>query len=194
MTYFVDDIVIYLKKKKDNKQLLYKLALIWKHFKRVSYVAEVWKLNIPKHFFFFFFFFLGWSPNAGLAVTPPVKPQLHRAWAALWLFDFIFFFNDWAYAPMTPDCDGCWGLFSYREVLKRISVSKKDPRCFSFVRTCCMLQDLFVLYQNDHTANRGGCERPATVWETWQTCVPVLFREALVFVSELGSRCSCVSV
>lgn len=56
MTYFVDDIVIYLKKKKDNKQLLYKLALIWKHFKRVSYVAEVWKLNIPKHFFFFFLF------------------------------------------------------------------------------------------------------------------------------------------
>lgn len=92
MTYFVDDIVIYLKKKKDNKQLLYKLALIWKHFKRVSYVAEVWKLNIPKHFFFSLFF-LGWSPNAGLAVTPPVKPQLHRAWAALWLFDFIFCFK-----------------------------------------------------------------------------------------------------
>ena len=68
---------------------MYKLALIWKHFKLVSYVAEVWKLNIPKHFFLFIYFFLG-SPNAGLAVTPPVKPQVHRAWAGLWLFDFYF--------------------------------------------------------------------------------------------------------
>lgn len=132
MTYFVDDIVIYLKKKKDNKQLLYKLALIWKHFKHVSYVAEVWKLNIPKHFFFFFFFFLGWSPNAGLAVTPPVKPQLHRAWAALWLFDFIFVLNDWAHAPITPDCDGCWGLFSLPWGLEEDFSVKKRPSLFQF--------------------------------------------------------------
>ena len=41
-------------KRKDKEQLLYKLALIWKHFKLVSYVAEVWKLNIPKHFLLFF--------------------------------------------------------------------------------------------------------------------------------------------
>lgn len=91
MTYFVDDIVIYLKKKKDNKQLLYKLALIWKHFKRVSYVAEVWKLNIPKHFFFFFLFSGTISKRWISCDSPreaPASPSVSR-FVVVW---FHFFF------------------------------------------------------------------------------------------------------
>lgn len=91
MTYFVDDIVIYLKKKKDNKQLLYKLALIWKHFKRVSYVAEVWKLNIPKHFFFFLFFSGMISKRWISCDSPreaPASPSVSR-FVVVW-FHFLF--------------------------------------------------------------------------------------------------------
>ena len=69
-------------KRKDKEQLLYKLALIWKHFKLVSYVAEVWKLNIPKHFLLFF---SGMISKRWISCdSPRVKPRDH--WACLILF------------------------------------------------------------------------------------------------------------